>query len=82
MSSTSVIVDDFAYMYISNLCYSFISFLPRDVVLARYAVVLCPSVRRLQAGIACKPPDESSWFWHGGFLPPIPHGVVGKFGYL
>jgi len=38
-----------------------------------YAVVSCPSVRLSQAGIVSKRPDESSWFWHGDFLPPIPH---------
>ena len=27
--------------------------------------------------------DESSWvFWHGGFLPPIPHRVTRKYDYL
>ena len=40
------------------------------------------SVRLSQAGIVSKRLDESSWFWHGGFLPPIPHCVIRKFGYL
>ena len=30
---------------------------------------VCPS----QAGVVAKRLDESSWFWHGGFLLPIPH---------
>ena len=32
----------------------------------------------LPVGVLSKRMDESSWFWHGGFLPPI----VRKFGYL
>ena len=47
----------------------------------RYAAVEClsvclsvrPSVRPLQAVIVSKRlQEEPSWFWHGGFLPPIP----------
>ena len=34
---------------------------------------VCPSVRPSRAGIVSKRRDESGWFWHGGFLPPIPH---------
>jgi len=40
------------------------------------------SVRLSQAGIVVKPLDESSWFWHGGCVPAIPHCIVRKFGYL
>jgi len=40
------------------------------------------SVRLSQAGIVPKRSDDSSWFWHGGFLPAIPHCVIRKFGYL
>jgi len=53
---------------------------------AVFAVVVCPpvlpSVRPSQAGIVSKRLDKSSWFWREGFLPPIPHGVIKKFGYL
>jgi len=40
------------------------------------AMALCLSLVRLaQAGIVSKKMHESSWFWHGGFLPPIVHCV-------
>jgi len=43
---------------------------------------VCPAVRLSQASIASKRLDESSWFWHGGFLRLIPHCIVRKFEYL
>ena len=45
-------------------------------------VSVCPSVRPSQASIVSKLLDKSSLFWHGGFLPPIPHCAVRKCGYL
>ena len=52
---------------------------------AEYAVVERPSVclsvrppvRPSQAGIISKRLDESSWFWHGRFLPCLPYGNLG-----
>ena len=41
-------------------------------------VSVCPS----QVGILSKRLGESSWFWHGGFLPLIPHSDLRKFGCL
>ena len=35
-----------------------------------------------QVGVLSKRMNESSWFWHGSFLPPILHCVNRKFGYL
>ena len=55
-------------------------FLPRDAMLARYLLSSCVCLS--QAGTVSKRLDESSWFWHVGFLPPIPHRVIKKFGYL
>jgi len=53
-------------------------FLSRDAIehgichlSVRYKVVLCRNDWMSQAG-----------FWHGDFLPPIPHCVLGKFGYV
>jgi len=40
------------------------------------------SVRLPQAGIVSKRLDESSWFWHVGFLPLIQHCVISKYSYL
>jgi len=40
------------------------------------------SVRLSQAGMVSKRLEESSCFGDGGFLPPVPHYVVWKFGYL
>ena len=55
----------------------------RDTLLARYLLLsVRPSVRPSQAGIVSKRLDKSSFFWHGGFLPPIPHCVLKKFGNL
>jgi len=53
-------------------------------MLALYMMSLyaCLSVRLSQAGIVSKRMDKSSWFWHGGFFPLIPHCVIRKFGYL
>jgi len=39
-----------------------------------------PSAYLSQAGIVSKRLDEWSCFWHGGFIPSIPHCVVRKFG--
>jgi len=41
-------------------------------------VSVCPS----QVGVLLKPMNESSWFWHVSFLPPVLHCVKRKFGYL
>ena len=42
-----------------------------------FAFVVCPSIRLSvcpsEAGIVLKRLDESSWFWRGGFLPPVSH---------
>jgi len=45
-----------------------------------HAVVVCPS----QAGIVAYRNDwtNRTGLRHGGFLPPIPHCVIRKFGYL
>ena len=62
-------------------------FLPRDAMLARHLLSsrvrlsVYPSVTsryctETTAG------DETSWFWHRSFFPPIPHCVIRKFGYL
>jgi len=60
--------------------------LPCDAVLARYMLWshVRLSVHLSQAGIVSKQLDESSWFWHGVFLPRIPHShcVIRKYGYL
>jgi len=54
-------------------------------MLARYRLSLCVRlfvrllVRLAQAGVVSKRLDESSWFWHGGFLSPIPHCVIRTF---
>jgi len=51
-------------------------------VLVQYLLLLgvCPSVYLPQAGIVSKRLHRSSWFWHGGFFPPILHCVIRKFG--
>jgi len=52
---------------------------------ALYAVVACPPVR---PSVRHKPVlYRNDWtkrvgFWHEGFLPPTPHRVIRKFGYL
>jgi len=44
---------------------------------AVFAFVVCPSIRLSvcpsEAGIVLKLHNESSWFWRGGFLPPVSH---------
>ena len=40
------------------------------------------SVTRRYCTIVSERLEESSWFWHGGFLPPVLHCVLGKFRYL
>ena len=61
-----------------------------DAVLARYSVYavvtclsVCPSVTSRYC-IKTTGRIESSWFWHGVFLPRIPHShyVIRKYGYL
>jgi len=46
------------------------------------AMARCLSVCLSHAGIISKWLDESICFWHGGFLPHIPHCVIRKYGYL
>jgi len=46
------------------------------------SVCLCLYLCLLQIGVLSKRLNESSWFWHGIFLPPILHCVKRKFGYL
>jgi len=41
-------------------------------------VSVCPS----QVGVLLKRMNESSWFWHVSFLPPVLHCVKRKLGYL
>ena len=52
----------------------------------RYAGVgtmtLCLSDYLSQVGVLSKRLYESSWFWHGSFLPPRLRCVKRKFGYL
>jgi len=43
---------------------------------------VCPSVRPSQIGVLSKRLYESSWFWHGSFLPPVLHSLIRKCGYL
>jgi len=43
---------------------------------------LCLSLRPSQVGVLLKRLNESSWFWHVSFLPPVLHCVKRKFGYL
>ena len=47
-----------------------------------YILSSCLLVRPPQAGIVSKWRDELSCFCHGGFLPPVPHCVMRKFGYI
>jgi len=42
------------------------------------SVCLCLS----QVGVPSKQVNESTWFWHGSFFPPIVHWVKTKFVYL
>jgi len=35
-----------------------------------------------QVGVLLKRLNESGWFWHVSFLPPVLHCVKRKFGYL
>jgi len=45
---------------------------------ALFAVVACPSVC---PSLRHKPVlYRNDWFWHGGFLQPIPHCVIKKLG--
>jgi len=46
------------------------------------SVCLCLSVCPSQVGVLKRRLNESSWLWHGSFLPPIPHCVNRKFGSL
>jgi len=46
------------------------------------AMALCLSVRLSQIGVLVKRLNESSWFWHVSFLPPVLHCVKRKFGNL
>jgi len=41
------------------------------------AMALCLS----QVGVLSKRLNESGWFWHGSFIPPIVHCIVRKFDY-
>jgi len=77
-SSTTI-----ALTYYANRSYT-CQFLPRDATLARSLLSSCvrPSVCPSQAGIVSKRLDESSWVLAWRLLPPIPHGVVMKFGYF
>ena len=58
-----------------------LGFLPRDTMLARYMLSsrVRLSVHPSLTGIVSKRLDESSWFWHGGFLPPITRCVIRKY---
>ena len=64
--------------YRAMLCYS----------IAGFAVVVCPSVQSVRLSVCYKPVlYRNGWtnragYWHGGFLPSIPHCVIRKFGYL
>jgi len=61
-------------------------FIARRYVSAAFAVVMClsvrPSVRPSQAGMCRNHWTNRAGFWHGGFLPPIPHCLLRKFGCL
>ena len=57
-------------------------FTARCYASAVLAMALCLSVRPSQVGVLLKRLNESSWFWHVSFLPPILHCVKRKFGYL
>ena len=46
------------------------------------AMGLCLSVRLSQVGVLLKRLNESGWFFHVSFLPPVLHCVKRKFGYL
>jgi len=62
-------------------------FLPRDAMLKRYLLSSC--VRLSVCPSVCHKLRfyRNDWtnragFWHGGFLPPVPHRVPRKFVYL
>jgi len=60
-------------------------FTARCYASAVLAMGMCPylSVDCLsQVGVLSKRWNESSWFWHTSFLPPVLHCVKRKFGYL
>jgi len=72
----------------SSLCRPLICldhFYPCYAILARVlAMALCPSVCvcvcLAQVGVLSKRMNESSWFWHGSFLPPVLHCVKRNLG--
>jgi len=61
------------------------AFTARRYASAAFAVILCPSVR---PSVCHKPVlyrndrTNRAGFWHGGFLPPIPHRVIRTPEYL
>ena len=85
-------VDDYDYvvrissMHLTNLHVFDDVFTARRYASAVFAVVMCPSVPPLS--VRRKPVFyRNDWtnrggFWHGGFLPPIPHCSIRKCGYL
>ena len=85
-------VDDYDYvvrissMHLTNLHVFDDVFTARRYASAVFAVVMCPSVPPLS--LRRKPVFyRNDWtnrggFWHGGFLPPIPHCSIRKCGYL
>jgi len=85
-------VDDYDYvvrissMHLTNLHVFDDVFTARRYASAVFAVVMCPSIPPLS--VRRKPVFyRNDWtnrggFWHGGFLPPIPHCSIRKCGYL
>ena len=64
---------------------SSVAFSARRYASAVYAVVVCLSVRpsvRHKPVLYRKDWTNRAGFWHEGFLPPIPHCVIRKSGYL
>jgi len=61
------------------VCFVFTARCCASVVLV---VGLCLSVCPSQDGVLSKRVNESSWFWHVSFLPPVLHCFKRQFGYL
>ena len=57
-------------------------FTARCYASAVLAMALRLSVRPSQVGVLLKRLNESSWFWHGSFRPPVVHCVNRKLGYF
>ena len=76
-------VSEFSYIHKRNTATITSLFSPRDTMLARYLLSSC-----VRLSVRHKPVlYRSVWtnragIWYGGFLLPIPHCVIRKFGYI